>query len=261
MGLLGKALTILRGGIPRFEYWCQPHSAAEWEAHGTREGWRTDTLRVGGETLRGLVRAGRPGAPWLLFYSGNSDTYFDEARRLLDPLADASGYGLVTWAYRGYDGSTGTPVRDVLVEDAWKLYERALEIAAVPPSQMHLAGFSLGSYLAATVGARAGASERKPGSVMLLAPCTVMDVAHVGAIRHIGTADRYDTMPYLSAISAPMLVVHGSEDAALPVAMGREIARRLGSRARYVEAAGIGHAQLLTQKICHDAVRGRMDGV
>jgi pimeloyl-ACP methyl ester carboxylesterase len=264
-----KVTSALRGereGVPRFAYWNQPLSAEKYEAYADADGWRTDLLASGGATLRGLVRPpSRRDAPWLLFYSGNSDTYFAESRRLLEAIARDKEYGVVTWAYRGYDGSTGEPAIEPLVEDAHRIYEHALGVTGAAPAKLHVAGFSLGTYLATAMAARLGANARRPASLMLLSPCTVMDIARPARIKRLErfrAADRYDLMQFLPSLPGPVLVAHGDRDAALPVQMGRDVAAglaRLGDHVRYVEVAGAGHADLLNHAETHAAVRAMLD--
>ncbi len=54
----------------------------------------------------------------------------------------------------------------------------------------------------------------------------------------------FDVADRLGEIRSPTLVLHGDRDAILPVANGRELARRIGG-ARYLELPGAGHAYMV----------------
>jgi len=58
--------------------------------------------------------------------------------------------------------------------------------------------------------------------------------------------DDLQTRPLLDAIPAPVLVIQGTADEALAgPGQGRNIAAKLGTRARYLELPGLGHKALL----------------
>src|SRR5262249_9771492 len=147
----------------------------------------------------------------------------------------------IVWAYRGFDGSGGEPDAQVLAEDAWTAADDLRKTERCSRDRVHIVGFSLGTSLVAAVSARAGGAPF--ASTTLLAPLTQIDVRPPG--RWWPGGHRYETLSYLAAMAAPILVVHGGADDVLPVDGGRLVARRLGARARYVEIPGVGHVDLL----------------
>jgi predicted alpha/beta hydrolase family esterase len=251
--------------VPRFPYLAAPLSESEYMVLATRPGWHAELLAVGGgaaahETvggrldLRGLAAAPTdPDAPWVLFFDGNSRTILADGQRFLDALRKAglADAGAGVWAYRGFDGNAGIPSALALAEDGWDAYSRLIARRALPPRQVHVVGFSIGTSVAVAVAARArGATEL--ASLSLIAPMTELDMLHEG---HPGTADRYENLTRLDGVSAPVLVVHSRDDKTLPAAGARLIADRLGDRAHYVEVNGVDHNQMLGSPAVADAVR------
>jgi pimeloyl-ACP methyl ester carboxylesterase len=241
------AVSIFRGGVRarRFGYNIVPLSETEYVALATH-GWRAVGLDVGdGLRVRGLEldRSDRA-QPWILFYTGNEAHPLREGQRFIDEVRGDQAWGGDVWAYRGFDGSAGTPSAESLGADAWQQYQALLSRAA---GSLHLVGFSLGTSIAAYVAARAKAAGSPPASVILLAPFTEIDMQ----LGNGWTRHRYETLKYLDGIGSPVLVVHGSQDDVLPIEGGRLVAARLG--ARFIEQAGLKHLDLaLSPAVIHD---------
>jgi pimeloyl-ACP methyl ester carboxylesterase len=253
-----SALVLLAGwflSVPRvrhFGYWSASLSQSDYEALANRPPWQARSIDAGdGVVLRGLER--RPAdthAPWVLYFPGNATAMLAGAQRFLDALVGDRDWGAAVWAYRGFDGSGGQPDPGVLTEDAWTV---AVDLTATEHcgrDRVHIVGFSLGTSMAAAVSARAAAAPF--ASTTLLAPLTEIDVRPEGW--WFG-GHRYQTLSNLPSMPRPALVVHGAADVVLPVADGRAVAARLGSRARYVEVPGAGHVDLLQDARAVDAVR------
>jgi pimeloyl-ACP methyl ester carboxylesterase len=259
-GAAGAAVLVVVGlvvrnsrKVRRFEYYAAPLSAEGYAQIAARPGWSARPIDVApGVTLRGIVRRPtRADAPWLLFFGGNGGSVLADAQRTIEAVRGGEDWGAATWAYRGFDSSTGTPGPEALASDAWAVYTRLLEDEKLTPSRVHVVGFSLGTSFAASIAARAASTP--PASLTLLAPMTALDIMVGG--KYLGDAHRYETTPYLDAITTPTLVVHGSADEALPVDYGRAVAQRLGSRAQYTEIPGVKHAQLVETPEALGAVR------
>ena len=92
-----------------------------------------------------------------------------------DAVIGDRDWGAVVWAYRGFDGSGGTPDPHLLAEDAWKAAADLTRTAPCGRDRIHLVGFSLGSSMVAAVSARAG--DARFATASLLAPLTAIDVA------------------------------------------------------------------------------------
>jgi len=239
--------------VRRFPYLCHALAQADYQALASKPGWQARSIEVApGIRLRGLLRPptnpNSPG-PWILFFNGNSGTMLQESQTVLSGLAPEPTWGEAVFAYRGYDGSDGKPDPQALSEDAWNIYQALLRDEKLSPSSVHLVGFSLGTSLVAAVAARA--HDRPPASVTLLAPMTQLNMGE----KYQLFLDRYETTKYLDSISGPVLVVHGADDATLPVEYGRAVASQLGDRARLVILPGHGHLDLLSSPTAAQTVR------
>ena len=160
-----------------------------------------------------------PGQPTILYFHGNGGNLALRAERIRRYL-DA-GQGILMMSYRGYSGSTGVPTEAANVADARLAYE-LLVAEGIAPTNIIVYGESLGTGIAARI-----AAERPIGGLILDSPFT--SAADVGS-RHypmlpVGLLmkDRYEVLPYVTAVRAPVLVVHGELDQVVPFEMGKQV--------------------------------------
>jgi pimeloyl-ACP methyl ester carboxylesterase len=190
-------------------------------------------------------------APWLLFFPGNSDKLLEEAQSFADGLRRGYDVGIVFYAYRGFDGSGGEREKEAFLGDAAKIYE-AVRTSPEVKGKLHLAGFSMGTAIACALIADA---QTKPSSVTLLAPLTEIEIGNPSRFSRFLPGDRWETLPYLSHVTVPALVVGSSGDQSLPVAMAHTVRDRLGPNAKYVELPGVSHADVLQDARTWEAMR------
>lgn len=172
-----------------------------------------------GERLVSWWSPPAPGQPTLLYLHGNGGSLANRAIRL--SRYQQAGIGVVMLSWRSYSGSTGRPSEAANVADARLAYDR-VRASGVAPHDIVLYGESLGSGVAVRL-----ATEVPVGGVVLDAPYTsVVELAERGypmlPVRWL-LKDRYETWRYIRRIKAPLLVLHGSLDAVIPVAMGRAL--------------------------------------
>lgn len=241
------ALSCGKGNVKRFEFYAEPLAEKDYAAMGARPGWQAKSLEVEpGVTLRGLVHTPTSDtAPWVVFFAGNSGALLAEAQPFLEALRGDRDFGVAAYAYRGFDGSTGTPSAEAFVSDGVKVVEQ------LRGKKVHLVSFSLGTAIASAVGSKV----RDVASVSLLAPMTEIDVGEKGLLGRFKTPQRFETLRYLPDLNGPVLVVHGENDSAFPVAMGREVAKGLGARGKLVELPGVAHLETLKDTRTLEAVR------
>ncbi len=232
----------------RFPYLSRPISAAVYAALAAKPGWAKAEIDVAdGLTLRGLVRPPRTnGKPWVLFYPGNDESQLERGQAFLARLGGDADLGLAVFAYRGYDASDGQSELAGIQADAPLILQRLCEKEGIKPGQVHLAGFSIGGYVA--VQAARGAVERGQRAATLTLLASVDDIVmhQPSRFERLSSGDDYQTRPYLANVPAPVLVLQGAADLTLDGAtQGRAIAQALGERAKYIEFAGVGHVPLL----------------
>lgn len=181
------------------------------------------------------------GVPTIMHFHGNGGSHAilaGEYRRLI-----AAGYGLFAPTYRGYPGATGQPSEAANVADAVMAYD-ALVATGVKPSDIVLYGESLGSGVAVQL-----AGQRQVAAVFLESPYP--SIADIAAREYWFVpvdwllADRYDSIRHAKRVTAPVLILHGSEDRLIPIAYARRLYDAFAGAAskRFVELPG-GHVML-----------------
>ena len=174
-----------------------------------------------------------------LYFHGNGGSLRWRVERFRALTAD--GNGLVALSYRGYGGSSGRPTETGLMADAAAAY--AFAIARYPAVRIVLWGESLGSALAMAL-----AAEKPVGKVVLEAPFT--SAVDVGAqhywfvpVRRF-MKDQFRSDLRASKLTAPVLVVHGDNDAVVPIALGKRLYGLIQAPKHFVSVAGAGHNDL-----------------
>lgn len=231
----------------RFEYGPGPLSMTDFDRLGQRPDWHSMIIPAEeGVKLRAVVRTPQTNnAPWILFFPGNGQHILEGSQELLDVMREKRDWGVLIWAYRGFDGSDGVPAKDAFYQDTVRVYEWLIETFKVSPSHVHAIGFSLGTHFATYLTATLEERGTQLSSLTLLAPFTKIAVAQHSWLGRFAPADLYETEPLLDRIKVRTLVIHGTRDDALPVYMGSRIARHLGTRATYIEVRGETHVGIL----------------
>ncbi len=161
----------------------------------------------------------RPAAPVLVYFHGNAGHIGDRGYKVR-PYLDA-GLGVLLVGYRGYGGNPGSPTERGLFADG-RAALAFLAKSGIEAGRTVLYGESLGSGIAVML-----AAERPVGALVLEAPFT--SAADVGARAYpflpirLLIRDRFDSLSRISAIAAPLLIVHGERDMTVPAALGRRL--------------------------------------
>ena len=133
-----------------------------------------------------------------------------------------------------------------MVEDAAAAY--AFTIARYPAERIVLWGESLGSALALAM-----AAENPVGHIVLEAPFT--SAADVGAQHYwlvpvrLFMKDQFRSDLRVGKVKAPVLVVHGENDAVVPVTFGERLYSLVQAPKRFVRIANAGHNDLGEQAV------------
>jgi len=159
--------------------------------------------------------------PTILYFHGNGANAADRARRIEKIRED--GFGVLYLNNRGYGGSGGKPTEENNVADAIAAYDH-LSGLGVPADRIVVYGESLGSGQAVRL-----AAERPVAAVVLEAPLTsTIDVARstyfwlpLGLL----ITDQYNNERNIRSVKAPVLILHGEQDAVIPVEMGWRVYR------------------------------------
>lgn len=177
-----------------------------------------------GLTLASWYHPAAAGNPTVVFFQGNAGNIGYrgfKGRVLLD-----AGFGLVLVGYRGFGGNPGRPNEAGLYADGRAVLS-FLARSGVPSGRLVLYGESLGTGIATQLALEAAKDAAPIGAVVLEAPFSSM--AAVAQIHYPYlpaywmVKDRFATIDKISAIGAPLMVVHGETDRVIPIRMGREI--------------------------------------
>ncbi len=181
----------------------------------------------------------QPGRPVILFFPGNGDFLAGRVSRFRGVTTD--GTGLVALSYRGYAGSSGAPSERGLLQDAEAAY--AFTSARYAADRIVVWGFSLGTGVAV-----ATAAEHPVSKLILEAPYTsTVDVA--GALLRIVPVsmlmrDQFHSDRRIARVTAPLLIMHGTNDQAIPIAFGERLFAMAHDPKQFVRFPGGGHENL-----------------
>jgi hypothetical protein len=181
----------------------------------------------------------KPGQAVVLFFPGNGDFLAGRVRRFNGITSD--GTGLVALSYRGYAGSTGSPSEQGLLQDAAAAY--AFTTARYAADRIVIWGFSLGTGVAVAV-----ASEHPIGKLILEAPYTsTFDLAAsllpIVPVRLL-MRDPFHSDQRIAQVTAPLLIMHGENDNAIPIRFGERLFSMANEPKRFIRFPGGGHDDL-----------------
>lgn len=188
-----------------------------------------------GESLIVWRASASSGKPTLVYFMGNAGGLKDRADRFRQ-LIDA-GYGVIAPAYRGSSGSSGAPEEMALISDA-------LALVQAEDAPVVLYGESLGTAVAIRL-----AADGFGTSLVLEAPFTsITDLVSQQFPSEDLTdliTQKWESVAHAPSVAQPLLVIHGSEDRTVPIAMGRHIFEIAGSTDKqFVEVDKAGHSGL-----------------
>lgn len=183
--------------------------------------------------------AAKSGRRVVVYFHGNGDFLAGLVGRFEEIISD--GTGLVALSYRGYAGSSGRPSERGLLLDAAAAY--AFAAALYPANRIVLWGFSLGSGVAVAL-----AADHPVGGLILEAPYTsIEDVAAAAfpllPVRYL-VRDPFRSDQRIMRVSAPLLVMHGGQDATIPLRLGERLFALAREPKRFVRFDEGGHDDL-----------------
>jgi fermentation-respiration switch protein FrsA (DUF1100 family) len=181
----------------------------------------------------------KPGHRVVVYFPGNGDYLAGSVGRFRHIISD--GTGLVALSYRGYAGSSGRPSEQGLLEDAAATYLFAA--SHYEDGRMVAWGYSLGSGVAVAL-----AADHPFGGLILEAPYTsIADVAAAAfpflPVR-ILLKDPFPSDQRIARVTAPVLVMHGAQDATIPIRFGERLFALAHEPKQFVRFVGGTHDNL-----------------
>jgi len=174
--------------------------------------------------------------PVVLYFQGNGGGLNLRAGRF-GKLTDG-GFGLIALNYRGYGGSSGQPSEPGLLRDAAAAYAFAAHL--YPAERIAVWGESLGTGVAVAL-----AAEQKVARVILESPFTAaVDIAAAAypfvPVRWL-MHDQFRSDRRVGEITAPVLILHGTDDTVVPLRDGERLFELIRAPRRLVRLAQAGH--------------------
>lgn len=173
----------------------------------------------------------------LLWFHGNYETVGSLAAILGDFRPE--GAALLVVDYRGYGESTGRPTVGLVKRDAeaaWAWLEGRPEVDA---SRIVVYGRSVG------VGPAIYLAAARPAAGLILesAFTSLRGLArvHYPLFPSFLAGSGFDNREEIGRVTCPVLFVHGDRDRTVPLAMGRELAGRVGDRGEFYVIRGADH--------------------
>ena len=189
------------------------------------------------------------GRPLVLYFSGNGGNrcYRIDELEVLGRI----GCDVFLFDYRGYGDNGGSPSEEALAADARAVWRYAVDERNASPERIVLYGESLGGGVAIRLAADLSQSGTPPGGIILRS--TFSSLTDVAAhhypwlpVRWL-LVDRFPSVDLIPAVTCPILHLHGTRDAIVPIAFGRRLFAAAPERSasgvakRFVELAGAGH--------------------
>lgn len=220
-------------------------------------GYEAVDLSQGGEHLRAYIHKTRQAKAWVFIFHGNAEPAC-RSFKFSVPLSDLP-IDFALMEYPGYLDDTVSASQAALLKNA----VAASDYFNDQKLPEFMLGWSLGSGVATYL-----ASQRPSQGLVLVSPYTsISDVA-----RHQYPLIAFPWMvrnpfpaeEWARKVDAPVLIIHGTDDAVIPISLGKEEATRFSHTPRFVEIQGGGHSGLvhdpkgIASRAIHDFIAERL---
>jgi fermentation-respiration switch protein FrsA (DUF1100 family) len=187
-------------------------------------------------------RMGDPGdtaGRWLLMFHGNGGDISNGGRQEHYAALRALGLHLLTFDYRGYGESGGTPSEAGIYRDADAAYAYLRDSLGVTPERILLFGHSLGSAVAVDL------ASRMPTRGLILEG-SFTSVPDVGQRTYffvpvrLMARNRFASADKIRRVAGPKLFLHATRDDVIPYDLGERLFEAAGGPKEFVPLDG-GH--------------------
>ncbi len=167
------------------------------------------------------IPAKKTGAATLLCLHGNYRNIANNIEHTLR-LHDF-GYNLLLVDYRGFGKSTGSPSEEYTYQDAEAAWQYLVKARNIKPSQAFIYGHSLGGSIAVDL------ATHHPETAGVITESAFTSMQAMGEIEYgflpVGLLlnQRFDTFEKIKQLKIPLLIIHGTWDKKVPVAMAQQL--------------------------------------
>ena len=190
-----------------------------------------------GLSLRTWFMPPPPHRPVILFFHGNQDNLI--TINFVFPFYRLRHYGVFACEYRGYSRNPGEPSEQGINTDA-RACVAWLKDHGYGMDRIAFYGVSLGTAVALQA-----AMETPPKALVLQSPFTSFTALAKRAYRNypvdLMVTDPWDNLSKIGKVHSALLILHGTADDLIPIAMSRSLFAAANEPKTYVEIAGAGH--------------------
>lgn len=222
---------------------------------------RSERLEVptpGGQLLQGIyIPAGEPDPTktLILGFGGNAWNGQDVAEYLHELYPE---HDVAAFHYRGYAPSTGEPSAEALLEDAPLVYDAA--IGRVKPARVIAVGFSIGTGIAAKLGAirtLAGLILVTPFDSLKAVAQSMLPWLPIGPI----FGHEIDAAAPLEVSAAPVAIIAAEQDQVIPAERTEALRRKVPRLVYDRTIPGAGHNDIYGRSDFQEAMREALAAV
>ncbi|MDE2299882.1 MAG: alpha/beta fold hydrolase [Burkholderiales bacterium] len=187
-----------------------------------------------------------PQAPTLLYLHGTFRNLYQNLRKV-EALRD-DGFSVVALEYRGWGGSTPIiPTEATIYADA-NLGWAELARRQSDPYKRVIYGHSMGTGVAVELASHRHFGTDYGGLILESSFPSLPDVARaegvLGTIAACFATQKFDSIDKIGKVDAPILMMHGSADTTVPIALGRRLFDAAPKGTRWVVFPGGSHSDL-----------------
>ncbi len=185
-------------------------------------------------------------APTLLYYHGTFRNLYQNLPKI-NALRQA-GFAVLAVEYRGWGRSSViVPSEQTIVQDALLGFEELRRRQPVA-SQRILYGHSMGSGVAVEIASRLKAPGDFGAIILESALTSFPDVASeaswLGRLVAAFNNERFASIEKIAKMQAPLLMLHGTQDTTVPIALGQKLFDAANAPKQWVSIQGGAHSNL-----------------
>jgi fermentation-respiration switch protein FrsA (DUF1100 family) len=146
----------------------------------------------------------------------------------------AAGFAVFAYDYQGYGTSESKPTERHACEDADAAYDYLVGTLHVPAERIIAFGRSLGGGVATDL------ASRRPVAGLVL-ESTFTTAFRVFTRASVLPFDRFDNVHKIKRVHCPVLVMHGTRDMLIHIALGRQLYAAANEPKLFLWVEGAGH--------------------
>ncbi len=187
-----------------------------------------------------------PKAPTLLYLHGTFRNLYQNLRKV--EALRAAGFSVLAVEYRGWGDSTPIiPSEATIYADANTGWAALVQRQADPGKRV-IFGHSMGSGVAVELASQRHVGVDYGGLILESSFTRLPDVAKAvgvsGTVASWFATQEFDSLSKIGRVDAPILMLHGTADTTVPVALGRRLYEAAPPGTRWVEFPGGTHSAL-----------------